>query len=86
LNDNNFRVLIVVEKGENERIFRAIRLGANGYLMKSTSAEKLIEILEVVNNGGIRMSFLIISRILKFFEDKLLINPEIKFPQGKSSF
>lgn len=79
LNDNNSRVLIVVENGENEQIFRAIRLGANGYLMKSTSSEELIEILEDVNNGGAKMSYLIISKILEFLEDKLLINPEIKF-------
>jgi DNA-binding NarL/FixJ family response regulator len=79
LNDNKSRVLVAVENGENERIFRAIRLGANGYLIKSTSAEKLIEILEDVNNGGAQMSFLIISKILEFLEDKLLISTEIKF-------
>jgi DNA-binding NarL/FixJ family response regulator len=78
-NDSNSHILIVVANGENERIFRAIRLGANGYLMKSTSAEKLIEILEDVNNGGAKMTFLIISKILEFLEDKLLISPEIKF-------
>jgi NarL family two-component system response regulator LiaR len=78
LNDNNSRVLVVVGNGENEQIFRAIRSGANGYLGKSTSSEKLIEILEDVNNGGAKMSYLIIGKILEFLEDKLLINPEVK--------
>ena len=71
--------MIVVENGANEGIFRAIKLGVHGYLMKSTSSEKLIEILEDVNNGGAKMSYLIICKILEFLEDKLLISPEIKY-------
>ena len=39
------RILILTSFSENHQVFSAIKAGANGYLMKDTSAEELIQAL-----------------------------------------
>jgi DNA-binding NarL/FixJ family response regulator len=78
-NINHRNVLVVDNERDFERIFRAIKLGAKGYITKSMSGTELIEILEDISNGGTKMIFLIIRKIIGFLEDSHLIAPDINF-------
>lgn len=50
---------------EDERIFEAIKAGANGYLLKRTTGEKLIEGIREVLSGGAPMSPGIAKKVME---------------------
>lgn len=79
LTDFNVRALLVVDNGNYENILQAVRLGAYGYIAKSLSSEKFVDIIDDVHNGGGKMSHLLINKIIEFMEDALLIFSEAKF-------
>lgn len=60
--DIEFLVFSVFE--DDERIFESIKVGASGYLVKSTSPEKVIEAIEELHNGGSPMSNQIARRVI----------------------
>lgn len=45
------RVLVLTSFGDNDRVFAAIRAGANGYLLKDASPEQLLQAIHDVHNG-----------------------------------
>ena len=49
-----FMVLTVSEEGD--KIFNALKVGASGYLLKSTPPKKIIEAIRDLSNGGAPMS------------------------------
>lgn len=49
-----FMVLTVSEEGD--KIFDALKVGASGYLLKSTPPKKIIEAIRDLSNGGAPMS------------------------------
>ncbi len=63
------KVLMFTVFEDTEKIFEAIKAGAVGYLLKSTSGEKIIEsILEVAKGGG-AMSPSIALKVLTSFHE-----------------
>ena len=50
------QIIIVTVYEDSERIFRALRSGASGYLVKSGPPEKLLEAIKDVSQGGSAMS------------------------------
>lgn len=58
-------VLTVYE--DNDRVFRALCAGANGYLLKNTAPGKLVESLREANNGGAPMSPEIARLVIEVF-------------------
>ena len=63
------KVLMFTVFEDTEKIFEAIKAGAVGYLLKSTSGEKIIEsILEVAKGGG-AMSPSIALKVLSSFHE-----------------
>jgi DNA-binding NarL/FixJ family response regulator len=75
---NNCSILIAVDDVNNALIFRAVRLGAHGYLLKTDSPENIIEFLDDVIKGGGKMPYRLINKILEFFEDIFLIPTDVK--------
>ncbi len=61
------RVLMFTVFEENDKVLNAICLGANGYILKSSSGEKIIESVKDVINGGSPLTPAIASKILKHF-------------------
>ena len=53
---------------ENEKIFNALRNGASGYLLKTSSADEILSAIEEVLNGGGPMSPVIAGKVLKMFQ------------------
>ena len=68
------KVVIFTVFEDNDKVLNAICLGANGYILKSSSEEKIIEALVDVANGGSPLTPIIASKILLNFPKKNLMN------------
>jgi DNA-binding NarL/FixJ family response regulator len=60
-------IIMLTIHDDDENVFRAICYGAAGYLLKSTPAQKLIESLREISNGGAPINPRIARRILEMF-------------------
>ena len=76
----NLKFLVLTFFDEDDKIFKAIKAGAEGYLLKDEPIEKISEaIINVLNNEGAPMSASIARRALK-----LLMNaPSIEITEQK---
>lgn len=52
---------------DEARIFASLQAGAEGYILKNTSAEKIIESIRMVHEGGAFMSPSVALRVMKYF-------------------
>ncbi len=55
---------------EDEKIFEALRAGANGYVLKKTSPAKLLEGIKELIKGGAPMSSQIASKVVTAFQQR----------------
>ncbi|MCA0239051.1 MAG: response regulator transcription factor [Bacteroidetes bacterium] len=62
---------------DDEHIFNALKAGANGYLLKRTSPEKLLEALHDLHQGGSPMNSEIARRVVASFQKKPEPVPEL---------
>jgi DNA-binding NarL/FixJ family response regulator len=70
---------VMVTVYENsDRIFEALSAGACGYLLKSTPAEKLVEAIQDVQNGGSPMSSSIARKVVQAFHPSPQATPLIE--------
>lgn len=53
----------------DEKIFSALRAGANGYLVKGEPMDKIIQSIQEAHKGGAPMSFAIAKRVLQHFQE-----------------
>jgi len=60
-------VLMLTVYEDDDSIFRALKAGANGYLVKRDASERLLEALQEVQNGGAPMSAHIARQVVQFF-------------------
>lgn len=60
-------VLMLTVYEDDDSIFRALKAGANGYLIKRDAAEKLLEALQEVQHGGAPMSAHIARQVVQYF-------------------
>ena len=61
------QVIMVTIYEDSERIFRALKSGANGYLVKSSPPEQLLAAIRDVSTGGAPMSSHIASKVVRHF-------------------
>lgn len=54
---------------DEEKIFAALQAGAEGYILKTASAEKIIQSIVDVNNGGAFMTPSVALRVMKYFNN-----------------
>jgi len=60
---------------DSERIFRALKSGASGYLVKSSPPEQLIEAIRDAYKGGAPMSTHIARKVVQHFH---LLGPSVQ--------
>jgi DNA-binding NarL/FixJ family response regulator len=60
---------------EDEKIFEALKAGANGYILKKTAPAKLLESLRELHEGGAPMSSQIARKVVNAFQGKSLDAP-----------
>jgi DNA-binding NarL/FixJ family response regulator len=61
------QIIMVTIYEDSERIFRALKAGANGYLVKSSPPDQLLAAIRDVSKGGAPMSSPIASKVVKHF-------------------
>ena len=68
----NIEVPILIQTifEEDDKVFKAICAGANGYILKQTSPVRLLECLKECVEGGSPMTPIIASKVLKLFREK----------------
>jgi DNA-binding NarL/FixJ family response regulator len=64
------KVVVLTVFDDNDKIFRAICAGADGYLLKSTPPPKLLESLEEIVEGGAPMNPQIARKVLDLFGNR----------------
>lgn len=67
--DIQFMILSVYD--DADRVFKALKAGATGYILKNTSAEKLIEALMDIKKGGSPMSNEIARKVVNTFQQEI---------------
>lgn len=53
---------------DDDKIFGAIKAGANGYLLKKDSPQKILEAVEAVYKGESAMNGMIAAKLLEYFQ------------------
>ena len=64
------KILMLTVFEDEEKIFGAIRAGANGYLLKKDSPQKIIDSIEQVYAGESPMNGMIASKVLDYFQQQ----------------
>lgn len=70
----DIQIIMVTVYEDSERIFMALKAGANGYLVKSSPPEQLLEAIRDVYKGGAPMSSHIARKVVKHFH---LMGPHV---------
>lgn len=61
------KIVMLTVSATDENLFEAIKSGANGYLLKSQSAERFLELLAQVDHGGAALPPELAARVLDEF-------------------
>src|SRR5690554_3328255 len=61
-------VLMVTMHDDNERVFEALRNGADGYLLKKVTPAELVEAIKIANEGGSPMTPNIARKVIQSFQ------------------
>ena len=61
------KVIMLTVFDDNKNVYDAIRFGANGYVLKKSSPQAIIDAITDVYNGGAPMNSSIATQVLKMF-------------------
>ena len=61
------RIIIQTVFEDNEKIFACLQAGAEGYILKTASAEKITQSIEEVYQGGAYMTPSVALRVMQYF-------------------
>ncbi|HQF42759.1 MAG TPA: response regulator transcription factor [Ignavibacteriaceae bacterium] len=64
----DIKIIMLTVFDDEDKIFKAIKSGASGYLLKDESVEKIVDGIDSVLNGGAPMSAAIASKTLKLLK------------------
>lgn len=64
------QVVMVTVYEDPDRIFRALRSGASGYLLKRATPEQVLNAIRDVRQGGVPMSSEIARKVIAYFQEQ----------------
>ncbi len=67
----NIKVIMQTVFENEEKIFAALQAGADGYILKNSSPEKLLQSIDDVSKGGAYLTPSVALRVMKHFEQKV---------------
>lgn len=72
------KILIQTVFNDSEKIFKALCVGASGYILKNDPPHKYLEAINDVYNGGAPISSAVAKKMFGFFSNKnvVLVSPE----------
>lgn len=74
----SLHIIMVTVYEDTERIFRALRAGACGYLLKRCTPEELLSAVREVRQGGAPMSREIARKVISSFQEPLTVAAEVE--------
>jgi DNA-binding NarL/FixJ family response regulator len=74
----SLHIIMVTVYEDTERIFRALRAGACGYLLKRCTPEELLSAVREVRQGGAPMSREIARKVISSFQEPLTAAAEVE--------
>lgn len=74
----DIQVIMLTVFDNDEHIFEAIKLGANGYILKTTPPAQIVESILQVYDGGVPMTSSIARKVLAFMSQKKVVSPDYK--------
>ncbi len=78
-------VMMLTVFDDNERVFQAVCRGASGYLLKSSSPEKIVDGIREAANGGAPMTPSVAKQVLKLFSAPYQKSAEVQNLTPKES-
>ncbi len=72
------QIIMVTVYEDTERIFKALRAGACGYLLKRCTPEELVSAIREVQQGGAPMSREIARKVIFSFQEPLVASEEVE--------
>jgi DNA-binding NarL/FixJ family response regulator len=66
---------------DSEKIFQALQAGGNGYLLKNSSTDDILNALTEVCNGGSALSPAVARKVIQFFQNKTTVTNDYKLTQ-----
>jgi DNA-binding NarL/FixJ family response regulator len=72
------QIMMVTVYEDTERIFKALRAGACGYLLKRCTPEELIAAIREVRQGGAPMSREIARKVIVSFQEPITASAEVE--------
>ena len=76
LPDTQFMVFTVHE--DSEQIFKALKAGASGYLLKRSSPDEILAAIRDLANGGAPMSSEIARKVVQSFRKQPVVKPALE--------
>ena len=67
------KILMLTVFEEDEKIFAAIKAGANGYLLKKDSPQKILDAIRELSEGRASMNGLIAKKVMEYFHKKTVV-------------
>ncbi len=61
-------IIMLTVYDDSDRIFRALQMGANGYLLKRSPADEILQAIQDVQHGGAPMSNYIARKVVQSFQ------------------
>jgi DNA-binding NarL/FixJ family response regulator len=74
----SLHIIMVTVYEDTERIFKALRAGACGYLLKRCTPEELLAAVREVRHGGAPMSREIARKVIASFQESLTVAAEVE--------
>jgi DNA-binding NarL/FixJ family response regulator len=71
------RIIMLTVFEDDEKIFGAIKAGANGYLLKKDTPQKILDAIAAVYNGESPMNGVIATKVLEYFQKQQKRNTEL---------
>lgn len=65
------QVIMITVYGDDEKVFNALRAGANGYILKRTPPKQILQAIREVQDGGVPMSNEIARKVLSTFREPI---------------
>jgi DNA-binding NarL/FixJ family response regulator len=72
----NIRIIMQTVFEDEHKIFASLQVGAEGYILKNASAEKITQSIEEVYQGGACMTPSVALRVMQFFNKPISKNEE----------
>ncbi len=66
----HIKILILTVFEDEQKIFGALKAGANGYMLKKDSPQKILDAIYAVSNGESPMNGIIATKVLEYFQQE----------------